>query len=143
MSKKITRSRKTTTKKTTRKAAVRQLVTRPFADNTLSNSAFFSLIRSALREKSRWWYPIKVCRERARVIYVGNSRKRKWMYKCEMCGSIIVDAKATVVHHLVECGKLNSFEDLPTFTKNLFCDSNLLQLLCNQCHTKIHEDEKV
>ena len=141
MSKKVTRSRKTTVSK--KPKPVRQLVSKPFADNTLSNSAFFSLIRSALRERSRFWYPIKVCRERARVIYVGSSRKKKWMYKCEMCGKIVPDAKDTVVHHTVECGSLSSFEDLPRFCKNLFCDSNLLQLLCLDCHSKIHENEKI
>ena len=116
-------------------------VVKPFADGTLSNSAFFGMIRAALRSKSRFWYPIKVCRERARIPYVGSNKRRKWLYKCENC-SKIVEMENTVVHHTIECGSLSSFEDLPVFTQRLFCDSHLLRLLCTECHDKIHEHEK-
>ena len=134
--------KKTTTKKTTRKKAVRKSVDKPFADNTMSNSQFFGSIRAILRNRSRFWYPIKVCRERNRISYTGANKRRKWLYKCEICHKDF-PAESTVVHHTIECGSLSSFEDLSTFTRNLFCDSKFLQLLCTECHSNLHENEKV
>lgn len=138
----MSRKKKTTTNKTTRRKSMRTAITKPFADNTMSANAFFSMIRSALRNRSRFWYPIKVCRERARIPYTGINRRRKWMYKCEICSGIF-PAEKTVVHHSVSCGSLSSFENIPSFTKNLFCNSSLLQLLCTECHTNLHEHEKI
>jgi hypothetical protein len=138
----MSRKKKTTTSKTTRRKSIRIPVDKPFADGTISNSVFFSMIRSALRNKSRFWPSIKICRERARLPYTGASKRRKWMYRCEMCDGTF-PVESTVVHHTISCGALSSFDDLPIFTKNLFCNSNLLQLLCNQCHTNLHENEKV
>ena len=35
---------------------------------TLSESAFWSFIRSALRQKSRWWKPISECK--AKLVFI-------------------------------------------------------------------------
>lgn len=128
-------AKKTTTKKTTR--VPKQKVEKPFADGTMSNSAFFGMIRSALRNKSRFYYSIRVARERARVPYTGINKKRKWMYKCEVCNGLYSD-KETNIHHRLECGTLASFEDLPGFVERLFCSSDGLMCVCDSCHDKIH-----
>lgn len=130
--------KKTITKKTTR--VPKQRVNKPFADGTMSNSAFFGMIRSALRQKSRFFYSMKVCRERVRIPYTGPSKRDKWRYKCEMCNGIF-KATETVIHHSVECGKLSSFEDLGGFAQRLFCNSSDLMCICNECHNKIHNNE--
>lgn len=116
----------------------RKNIERPFADGTVSNAAFFGMIRAALRNKSRWWKPISTCRDNAKIPYVGPNKRRKWMYKCESCGGIY-DIKGVNVHHKIDCGSLNSFEDLPGFVKRLFCDSKDLILICNKCHDKEHK----
>lgn len=110
---------------------------RPFADGTLTSSVFFSMLRSALRNKSRFWSPIKACKERAREVYVGPNKRRKWSYKCEECHELF-DVKCVAVHHKIDCGSLSTFEDLPGFVKRLFCDSKDLILICDDCHTKKH-----
>ena len=120
-----------------RPKTIRKVVEKPFADNTMSNSAFFGMIRSALRQKSRWFKSISVAKERAKVSYIGPNKKRKWMYKCELCKEL-VSADFINVHHKNECGSLSSFEDLPGFTKRLFCNSDELITICNNCHDIIH-----
>jgi hypothetical protein len=95
------------------------------------------MIRSALRQKSRWFLPIKNCKERQKVAYEGTNKRRKWLYKCEGCGDLF-DSKDVNVHHVIECGELKSFEDLPGFVKRLFCDSKDLKLVCSKCHDKEH-----
>ena len=111
---------------------------KPFADATMTNSAFFGMIRSALRNKSRWYYPVKVCKERNREPYIGPNKRRKWSYRCESCKKLY-DAREINVHHKVECGVLNSFDDLPGFVNRLFCNSSGLILLCDSCHKETHE----
>lgn len=127
--------KKTTTKKTTRVSKVG--IIKPFADGEMTNSVFFGMIRSALRNKSRFFPSVKICRERAKVPYNGPNRRQKWLYRCEICGQLR-DSKITNVHHKIECGSLTSFEDLAGFTQRLFCSSEDLILICNDCHDKIH-----
>lgn len=116
---------------------VKKIIQKPFADGTMTNSAFFSMLRSALRNKSRWFLSVNKARERVKVPYIGSNKKKKWVYKCEGCFKLF-DAKSINVHHLQECGTLKSFEDLPEFTKRLFCNSDELICLCENCHNKIH-----
>ena len=132
------KKKKITEKK--KKPSVRKSVNKPFADNTMSASAFFGMIRSALRNKSRFFYSMKVCRDRTKIPYTGINKRRKWLYVCEEC-HIPYNLEKTNVHHLQECGKLNSFEDLPGFCERLFCSSEKMILLCENCHKKIHENE--
>lgn len=114
---------------------------RPFAEGTMTSAAFFSMIRAALRNKSRFWPSIKICRERSREKYIGTNKRRKWSYRCEECGKLF-DIKGVSVHHKIDCGSLNKFEDIPGFIERLFCDSQSLSLLCNTCHDKHTKSEK-
>ena len=120
------------------KKKTRILKAKPFADATMTNSAFFGMIRSALRNKSRWYYPVKVCKERNRIPYTGTNKRRKWSYRCESCKKLY-DATEVEVHHKVECGILSSFDDLSGFVSRLFCNSSDLILLCDDCHKKTHK----
>lgn len=119
----------------------KKVIEKPFADHTMTNTAFFGFIRSALRQKSRYWYPITQCKLRAREKYGGPNKRRKWLYRCEDCHELF-DAKEVAVHHKVECGSLRSFDDLAGFIERLFCDSDKLVLLCDKCHTKHHKKEE-
>jgi hypothetical protein len=129
--------RKKTTKK--RKPSTRKSVNKPFADNTMSSSAFFSMIRSALRNQSRFFYSMKACRDRTKIPYTGINKRKKWWYTCETC-HVPYDIKKMNVHHIEGCGKLTSFEDIPEFCKKLFCSSDKLLHLCENCHKSIHEN---
>ena len=116
----------------------KKIIDKPYADGTMSKAAFFSMIRAALRNKSRWFKSISIAKERVKVAYTGSNKKRKWMYRCEKCLEL-KDSKAINVHHKIECGSLNSFSDLPGFVERLFCDSNDLIVLCNNCHDNEHK----
>jgi hypothetical protein len=108
----------------------------------MSKSAFFNMIRSGLRQKSRWWKPIAECKKAARRPYKGPNKRMKWEFLCANCGLYHPD-KNTVVDHIIPAGQLNSFEDLPEFCRKLFCEIEGLQCLCKACHQlKTNEERK-
>ena len=104
---------------------------------TLTESAFWSMIRSALRQKSRWWKPIAECKQNCRRVYVGPLKKQKWEYQCNYCKKWFKD-KDIAVDHIIPAGSLNSANDLPEFVERLFVEAGGLQVLCangeNSCH---------
>lgn len=113
-------------------------ILKPYNSGTMSSAAFFGMIRSALRQKSRWWKPILNVKNRGKIAYVGDNKRRKFSYICEECKKEF-DAKSISVHHKKECGSLRSFEDIGKFCKKLFCEEKDLILLCEKCHDKKHK----
>ena len=61
--------------------------------------------------------------------------RQKWEYQCAACCEWF---KGTEIHvdHIVPCGTLKSFADLPTFAERLFCEADGLRVLCHECHDK-------
>lgn len=108
---------------------------------TMSESAFWSFIRSALRQKSRWWKPISVCKLRAKRPYKGANKRQKFEYQCNVCKGYFPE-KDVNVDHKIPAGSLNSAADLPGFVERLFCEEKDLQVLCSTCHTKKTNLEK-
>ena len=53
---------------------------------------------------------------------------------CNSCGNYFSD-KQVSVDHIIPAGTLTCFEDLPEFTRKLFCEVDGLQVLCDICHT--------
>lgn len=104
---------------------------------TLSESAFWSMIRASLRNKSRFWKPIMEVKNAQKVTYKGVNKRRKFSYICQECNNE-VDGKSCAVHHIVECGSLKSGDDLKGFVERLFCEEDGLILLCDKCHDKKH-----
>jgi len=103
---------------------------------TMTEAAFWSFIRSALRQKSRWFKPISEAKRLARRKYRGSNRRQKWEYQCAECKNWFSD-KEIAVDHIVECGSLSCAEDLPVFVERLFCEVEGLQILCKDgCHKK-------
>jgi len=117
-----------------RKSKVEKL----YNGGTMTSSAFFGMIRSALRSKSRWWKPILNVKNAAKVTYKGDNKRRKFSYICSGCKNEF-DAKSVQVHHKIECGTLRSFEDIGEFCRKLFCEEKDLELLCGKCHDKKHK----
>jgi 5-methylcytosine-specific restriction endonuclease McrA len=99
----------------------------------MTESAFWSFIRSALRQKSRWWKPISIAKQKAKRAYKGKNKRQKFEYKCAGCGNYFPD-KEVNVDHIIPAGKLNSYGDLPEFVRKLFCEEDNLQVLCKKCH---------
>lgn len=102
---------------------------------TMTESAFWSFIRSALRQKSRWWKPITECKLKAKRAYKGPNKRQKFEYKCASCQNWFPE-KQINVDHICPAGSLNSAQDLPGFVERLFCEQENLQCLCTDCHDK-------
>jgi len=102
---------------------------------TMTESAFWSFIRSSLRQKSRWWKPIMECKKQARIPYKGDNKRMKWLYKCAECNEYFPEKRMSV-DHIEALGSLKSASDLPLFVERLFCEIDGLQLLHDDCHDK-------
>jgi hypothetical protein len=77
------------------------------------------MIRSALRQKSRWWIPISKTKLKARRAYKGPNKIQKWEYQCAHCELWWKD-KEVAVDHIVEAGELRSGKDLEGFIEDCF-----------------------
>ena len=119
---------------TAKKAAVKRVKAPKIRNSgTMTESAFWSFIRSALRQKSRWWKPISECKLKARRAYKGPNKRQKFEYQCKKCKQWFAE-KNINVDHIKAAGSLNCAEDLPGFINRLFCEIDNLQVLCEPCH---------
>ena len=109
---------------------------------SMTEAAFWSWIRSGLRQKSRWWRPIGEAKLRARRPYKGKNKRQKWEYQCRECKKYFKGDDVNV-DHIIPAGTLKSYDDLPSFTKRLFCEVDGLQVMCSDCHTiKTNKERK-
>jgi 5-methylcytosine-specific restriction endonuclease McrA len=129
----------TTTRKPRKTTKARVLKTRNAG--TMSESAFWSFIRSALRQKSRWWKPITQAKLLAKRPYKGPNKRQKFEYQCATCLKWHAD-KHINVDHIIPAGSLNCANDLPGFVERLFCEIDNLQVLCEACHNIKTQSEK-
>lgn len=108
---------------------------------TMTESMFFGMLRAALRQKSRWWKPISICKNKARRAYKGTNKRQKYEYQCNICKEWFKDTEVSV-DHIIPCGRLASYEDLPGFVERLFVEEDMLQLLCEKCHLIKSKEDK-
>jgi 5-methylcytosine-specific restriction endonuclease McrA len=108
---------------------------------TMTESAFWSFIRSALRNKSRWWKPITECKQKARRPYTGSNKRQKFEYQCNQCKGWYPE-KQINVDHIIPAGTLTCSSDLAGFIERLFCEQENLQVLCEKCHDRKTADER-
>ena len=118
---------------TKKKKSVRKKVDKPRNAGTMTESAFWSFIRSGLRQKSRWWKPITQCKMSSRRTYKGPNKRQKFEYQCNSCKAWFPE-KQINVDHIKPAGSLNCKEDLAGFVERLFCELDNLQVLCESCH---------
>jgi 5-methylcytosine-specific restriction endonuclease McrA len=111
----------------------RSRVTKTRNSGTMTESAFWSFIRSALRNKSRWWKPISECKQKSRRPYTGSNKRLKYEYQCNECKGWYPD-KQINVDHIIPAGTLTCSTDLAGFIERLFCEQENLQVLCSSCH---------
>jgi 5-methylcytosine-specific restriction endonuclease McrA len=108
---------------------------------TMTDSAFWSFIRSGLRQKSRWWKPIMQAKMEARRPYKGPNKRQKFEYLCAHCKAWFPEKKINI-DHICPAGSLNCAQDLPGFVERLFCEVDNLQCLCEKCHNIKTANEK-
>lgn len=124
-----------------RKKRVRPTTVKLRNAGTMTESAFWSMIRSGLRQKSRWWKPISICKNLSRRQYKGANKRQKYEYQCNKCKKWFPEKKITV-DHIIPCGSLQKASDLPGFVERLFCEESGLQVLCTDCHNNKTQLEK-
>jgi 5-methylcytosine-specific restriction endonuclease McrA len=108
---------------------------------TLTESAFWSFIRSTLRQKSRWWKPVSECKQKAKRVYKGTNKRQKFEYQCNHCKNWHAE-KNINVDHIIPAGTLTCANDLPGFVERLFCEVDNMQCLCTECHNIKTQNER-
>ena len=131
--------RKPVRKKAARKPKIE--TPKPRNAGTMTESAFWSFIRSALRQKSRWWKPITQCKMKARRSYEGPNKRQRFEYQCAQCLNFFPEKKINV-DHIIPAGTLRCADDLPGFVERLFCEEDNLQVLCEDCHDVKTKNDK-
>ena len=106
-----------------------------------TEAGFFGFIRSGLRSKWSRWPPRFDVLADAKRPYVGTSVRTKYAYECAICKKLHPQ-KEVEVDHLVPCGTLKTFEDLPTFVSRLFVEKEHLRVLCKPCLLVITAEER-
>jgi 5-methylcytosine-specific restriction endonuclease McrA len=134
------RIKKNATKRRTKIPRVTSVKTRN--SKTMTESAFWSFIRSGLRQKSRWWKPITECKLKAKRAYKGPNKRQRFEYQCNACKLWFAE-KHINVDHIHPAGSLNCAQDLPGFVERLFCEIDNLQVLCESCHNIKTKEEKL
>ena len=111
---------------------------------TMSESAFWTFIRSALRSASTRWQPKFDCLKAAYFDTRMNEKTKRVSkhYKCALCKSIY-PGKEIQIDHIIPAGSLREFEDLPSFAQRLFCEASGFRALCITCHSQVTAEEKI
>jgi hypothetical protein len=113
-------------------------VPRTRAGSEWTEAAFWGFIRSGLRQMSRRWPPIVRQRiNQNRRKSQSTNKRLKWEFRCDGCDGWFA-RKLVHVDHVVECGRLKSWEDLSVFAERLFCEVDGLRVLCSKCHEERH-----
>lgn len=110
--------------------------------NTETDSEHMGKIRSALRRLSRFWKPALECLKRAHRPYTGTNKRIKHEYQCAECKEWKI-RKEVQINHIVPCGTLKSYGDVPGFLDRLFCeDVEGYNILCTKCHKETTMEQR-
>lgn len=104
-------------------------------NNTLTESEYFSKIRSALRRGFMFWKPMMVALDNSSRKYTGDNKRIKKEYKCSGCNEWF-QRKLIQIDHKIPCGSLKNFDDIVPFIKNLTQeDATSYSVFCKNCHS--------
>ena len=100
--------------------------------NTMTESAYWSMVRSGLRKTFRYWKPLMITKNNARRKYTGGNKRQKWEYQCKKCKTWHI-GKETQVDHIIPVGSLKCSDDIKGFIERLTPETGY-QVLCSECH---------
>lgn len=123
-------------KKTVRKRMSKAPVYKARNGGTMTESAFWQMVRATLRSKTRFWLPRLNALKAAKRPSQSLNKRLKWEYQCSECKRWLPQS-VIEVHHSIEVGSLLCAEDLPRFVENLFSETGWV-CLCKDCHKKEH-----
>jgi 5-methylcytosine-specific restriction endonuclease McrA len=120
--------------KNKKKQPKRIIVPRTHNAGTMTESQYFSKIRSGLRQTFRWWKPLQKALDLASRPNKSKNKRLKKEYQCAHCKHWFKRADVEV-DHIIECGSLSCYEDIVPFIQRLSAeDANAYQVLCKPCH---------
>lgn len=107
-----------------------------------SNSRFMGFIRGNLRRAFTRWPPkYDVLAKAKRIKPKNKAGRHKYEYQCAVCEKWYVQSQVEV-DHIIPCGSLKDYDDLPGFVERLFAPVDKLQVICKSCHrTKTKGDK--
>ena len=101
---------------------------------TMTESQYFSKIRSILRSGFRYWKPMQLALEAASRPSQSLNKRIKKEYQCAKCKKWYKRADVEI-DHKVECGSLTNYEDIVPFIQRLTKENvDAYQILCKPCH---------
>jgi len=115
-----------------------------YADGQWTSAKFTSFIKSQLRNASTRWPP--------KHKVMSEARQERGVYLCNCCKKYVPTtikkgdgrARNVFVDHIKPIVPPETgFTTWDDFIENLFCDSDNLQLLCNECHNIKTAEERV
>ena len=109
------------------------IIPKPRNNGTMTESAFWSFIRSSIRKASMYWKPLQQCKVDARKPYKGINGRQKWEYNCAECNKWFME-KEIQIDHIIDAGSLKSGDDLKGFVERCFVEAGGYQVLCKPCH---------
>lgn len=101
---------------------------------------FLTSLRSAMRRKSMHSPMLRWAKLAVRRDYEGPER-HKFEYPCTICKEWFPD-KEIEVDHIIPCGTLTKIEDIPEFSRKLFCLEDNLRILCKECHRDVTNKQR-
>lgn len=101
---------------------------------TMTESQYFSKIRSILRNGFRYWKPMQIALQKASRPSQSINKRIKKEYRCAKCENWFIRTQVEI-DHIEEAGSLRSYEDIVPFIQRLTKEeTNGYQILCKPCH---------
>jgi len=72
-----------------------------------------------------------------------RAKKDAVQYRCGVCGEYVGSTQVAVDHIVPVISVSEGFVDFNTFIERLFCDASNLQVICDPCHNKKTNSERI
>lgn len=100
-----------------------------------TEATFWSFVRSGLRSKFQRYPPHYAVLKAAERPSQSDNKRLKYEYQCAICKGWF-PKKEVSDDHIIPCGSLKSFDDLPGFVERLAVGVKGRQCLCITCHSE-------
>lgn len=116
-----------------RKPSKRVLSPRTRNGGTITEAAYWGMLRSGLRRTFLWWKPAQTALRAARIPYNGPNGQ-KWAFICADCNGRHL-RKNVHIDHIEPAGALTSYEHVGEFVRRLTPESPAAYAIrCHACH---------
>lgn len=124
------------------KAPKRQRVAKTRNGATLTEAAFWGMVRSGLRRTFRFWKPALAALKAARVPFRGP-RRQKWAFLCADCQKLFL-RRQVQIDHVVPVGALRDYAHVGEFLRRLTPERpEDFACRCKKCHQTKTNAERV